>query len=92
MTADATRRLREDGWCVVPDVLTPAEHLRQALDRLWAAAAESERRGVSTYMPALDPNASNVRVFNLLDIDPLFRALFQHLDTGGGAGPLAAGR
>jgi hypothetical protein len=75
--AAAKAQLREDGWCVLPGVLdrtTTAE----ALDRLWAAAAESERRGVATYMPVLDPNPGNVRVFNLLDIDPLFRVLIQH--------------
>ncbi|HLZ85330.1 MAG TPA: phytanoyl-CoA dioxygenase family protein [Caulobacteraceae bacterium] len=75
--AEGRRRLREDGWCVVPGVLSP-ESVAQALERLWAAAAESERRGLATYMPALDPNASNVRVFNLLDIDPLFRDLIRH--------------
>jgi hypothetical protein len=75
--AEDRRRLREDGWCVVPGVLSP-ESAAQAMERLWAAAAESERRGLATYMPALDPNASNVRVFNLLDIDPLFRDLIRH--------------
>jgi hypothetical protein len=74
---DARQRLREDGWCVVPDVLSQ-EEITEALERLWKAAGESRRRGVDTYMPALDPNASNVRVFNLLDIDPLFRDLIRH--------------
>jgi hypothetical protein len=73
----AQRGLREDGWCVVEGVLSPDQCAR-ALERLWAAAEESERRGVETFMPALDPNASNVRVFNLLDIDPLFRELIRH--------------
>jgi hypothetical protein len=76
-TAEAGRRLREDGWCVLEGVLSP-ERTAKALERLWAAADESERRGIETYMPALDPNASNVRVFNLLDIDPLFRDLIRH--------------
>lgn len=74
---DARQRLREDGWCVVPNVLSHEESAR-ALERLWTAAGESRRRGVDTFMPALDPNASNVRVFNLLDIDPLFRDLIRH--------------
>jgi hypothetical protein len=74
---EARERLREDGWCVVPGVLSP-DQCAHALDRLWAAAGESRRRGLDTYMPALDPNASNVRVFNLLDIDPLFRDLIRH--------------
>lgn len=75
--ASAKTQLREDGWCVVPDVLDPAA-ARGALDRLWAAAEESRRRGVPTFMPVLDPNAGNVRVFYLLELDPLFRELIQH--------------
>jgi fumagillin biosynthesis dioxygenase len=73
----ARSQLQNEGWSVLPGVLDP-QRTRRALDRLWAAAAESERRGVATYMPVLDPNAHNVRVFNLLDIDPLFRELIQH--------------
>ena len=73
----AKAKLRADGWCVVRDVLTPTE-TRDALDRLWKAAEESRRRGVDTYMPVLDPNPSNIRVFNLLDIDPVFRDLIRH--------------
>ena len=73
----AKAALAKDGWCVLRDVLDP-EATAHALERLWAAAAESERRGVSTDMPALDPNAQNVRVFNLLDIDPLFHELIRH--------------
>jgi hypothetical protein len=75
--AGASRQLAEDGWCVLEDVLPPGD-TAQALQRLWAAAKESERRGLETFMPALDPNASNVRVFNLLDLDPLFRDLIRH--------------
>lgn len=75
--ASAKAALAEDGWCVVPGVLDPAASA-QALDRLWAAAKEVERRGVPTYMPVLDPNASNVRVFYLLELDALFRDLIRH--------------
>jgi len=75
--AAARTALADDGWCVVPDVLDPAA-TSQALDRLWAAAAEVERLGVPTFMPVLDPNASNVRVFYLLELDALFRDLIRH--------------
>ena len=75
--ATAKDQLRTDGWCVLNDVLSHGE-TAEALNRLWAAARESERRGVPTFMPVLDPNASNVRVFGLLDIDPLFRQLIRH--------------
>lgn len=73
----AGRQLADDGWCVVEDVLDPAA-TRTALDRLHRAAEASERQGVPTFMPILDPNASNVRVFYLLEHDALFRDLILH--------------
>jgi ectoine hydroxylase-related dioxygenase (phytanoyl-CoA dioxygenase family) len=77
LLASAKLQLKEEGWCVLPDVLDAAR-AAQALDALWAAEAESRRRGVSTFMPVLDPNASNVRVFYLLALDALFRELIAH--------------
>jgi ectoine hydroxylase-related dioxygenase (phytanoyl-CoA dioxygenase family) len=75
--AAAGTQLAEEGWCVARDILDPTESAN-ALERLWAAAEESERRGVPTHMPVLDPNASNVRVFYLLELDALFRDLIRH--------------
>lgn len=75
--AEAKARLAREGWCVAPGVLSP-KRARDVLDRLWAAAEESERRGAPTYMPVLDPNPSNVRVFHLLELDAVFRDLIQH--------------
>lgn len=75
--AAAKAQLAQHGWCVIPDVLDPAA-AEAVLKRLWAAARESGRRGGATYIPALDPNASNVRVFDLLELDPVFRELVQH--------------
>lgn len=72
----AMARLFEEGWCVVPDVLS-SEETAHALERLWIAAAEYRRRGRDTHMQGLDPNAANVRVFDLLDIDPVFRDLIR---------------
>ena len=74
---EARAMLADQGWCRVPNVLD-APRTTEALDRLWAAAAESERRGAPTFLPMLDPNANNVRVFCLLELDPLFRALICH--------------
>ncbi|MFW6093217.1 MAG: phytanoyl-CoA dioxygenase family protein [Pseudomonadota bacterium] len=74
---ELARQLHQDGCCVVPGVLSPAE-AAHARERLRAAAGESERRGVPTFMPSLDPNDRNIRVFNLLDLDPLFRELIVH--------------
>lgn len=75
--ASAKRQLQDEGWCVLPDVLDVAR-AQEALDRLWVAADESRRRGVDTFMPILDPNASNVRVFYLMELDALFRELIAH--------------
>jgi ectoine hydroxylase-related dioxygenase (phytanoyl-CoA dioxygenase family) len=69
--------LREHGVAVVPDVLDAAG-ATHALDRLWAASGASEERGIPAHIPGLDPNASNVRVFNLIDLDPLFGELIAH--------------
>ncbi len=73
----AAEQLNEQGWCVVPGVLSASE-AATVLERLWAAAADSERRGASTHLPQLDPTASNVRVFYLLELDQAFRELIQH--------------
>jgi ectoine hydroxylase-related dioxygenase (phytanoyl-CoA dioxygenase family) len=69
--------LERDGHAVVPDVLSAAE-VDHAVERLWAASAESQRRGIPTHIEQLDPNASNVRVFDLVDLDPLFGSLLEH--------------
>lgn len=73
----ALDELAERGTTVVPGVLT-ADEAAHALDRLWAASGESERRGIPTHIVGLDPNAANVRVFNLVDLDPLFGVLVGH--------------
>lgn len=73
----AKARLSEDGWCVVPDVLDSVA-TADALARLHAAAEEYRRRGRDTHIRGLDPNAANVRVFDLLDLDPVFRDLIRH--------------
>jgi hypothetical protein len=75
--AAAKKQLAEEGWCVVPNVISP-EKTKQVLDRLWKAAEESRKRGVDTYMPQLDPNESNVRIFYLMELDEIFRELIQH--------------
>src|SRR5262245_6473945 len=69
--------LYEHGYCVVEGVLDRAK-ARDVRGRLVDAAAESRRRGIPTYIEGLDPNANNVRVFNLLDLDPVFIELIAH--------------
>ncbi len=75
--ATAVEALATTGVAIVPGVLSK-EQADVALDRLWNASNESERRGVPAHIAALDPNASNVRVFNLIDLDPLFGELIAH--------------
>lgn len=75
--SDHKQQLVEQGFCVVPGVL-PLDEVAEVVRRLYRAAEASERQGVSTYMPILDPNAANVRVFYLLEHDPVFRELIQH--------------
>ena len=71
------QQLADDGYCVIENVLS-REEAADVRAHLVEAAAESERRGVPTRIESLDPNASNVRVFNLLDLDPVFMQLIQH--------------
>lgn len=73
----ARRNLIDEGWCVLPDLLD-AQETAHALACLHAAADASERQGVPTFMPVLDPNASNMRVFFLLEHDAVFRELIRH--------------
>ena len=74
---EARAHLKDEGFCVIPDVLNKQE-ADNALARLWAAVEESKKRGDDTFLPFLDPNESNVRVFYLLDLDPIFRKLIEH--------------
>lgn len=69
--------LAREGWARVPNVLTQDE-AKAALERLWDVKKQSESRGEESYMPRLDPNASNVRVFYLLELDQIFRDLIAH--------------
>ena len=68
--------LEAHGFCVVGDVLTAVE-VSGIREKLLTAATESNRRGVPTHIPSLDPNDANVRVFNLLDLDPIFLELME---------------
>jgi ectoine hydroxylase-related dioxygenase (phytanoyl-CoA dioxygenase family) len=68
---DVARQLRDEGFCVVPGALSPPEleQARAALDRAIDASREA---GVPTHDTRLDPNASNIRVYNLPARDPFF--------------------
>ena len=74
--------LEANGFCVVEGVLSAAE-VSSIRGKLLAAAVESNHRGVPTYIPSLDPNDANVRVFNLLDLDPVFLELMERPEAIG---------
>ena len=73
----ARKHLQEQGWVVIPDILTP-EQADFVNERLWAAKEAGEKRGDKTHMQWLDPNDANVRVFYLLELDKVFRDLIEH--------------
>ena len=73
----AKQHLKEEGWCIIPDVLTQ-EETAHALSRLWEAKTASEKQGDPTRLEFLDPNPSNIRVFYLMQLDKIFIELIQH--------------
>ena len=66
-----------DGWAVLPDVLS-ADEVAAARLALVGAAEASEARGIPTRMDYLDPGAQNIRVYDLLEYDPVFLELVVH--------------
>jgi ectoine hydroxylase-related dioxygenase (phytanoyl-CoA dioxygenase family) len=72
----AKAQLQREGFAIIPGVLDAAR-CEDVRARLWRAAEESERRGARTRNIGIDPNEHNVRVFNLLDLDPVFVELIQ---------------
>lgn len=75
--AEAVATIATDGFAVVPGVLD-APTAAGVFQTLLTAAEESERRGMATYAEGLDPNSANVRVWNLIDLDPVFAELIAH--------------
>lgn len=73
----ATESLAKTGHAIIPNVLDDST-IETVLSRLWKAAEINQQRGADTYIPDLDPNASNVRIFYLLELDSIFRDLIQH--------------
>ena len=74
---DALRDLREHGVAVIPDVLT-REQLARARDAIYRAAEDDAKRGRAQHGFGLDLDEKNVRVWNLLNRDPIFCDLAEH--------------
>lgn len=72
--AAIARDLDEQGYSIVEGALSPADTAALKA-RLWDVARELQAAGVSTHTPIIDPNARNVRVYDLPDHDPAFLSL-----------------
>lgn len=75
MSFDTT--MDDTGVVCIPGVLSTTE-VAGARAALVRAAEEYRRLGGQLHMPMLDPNERNVRVFDLLALDALFRDLILH--------------
>ncbi len=70
----AKAQLDEQGWCIVPDVIT-TEQAAEGHRRLWAVAEANARDGYSPLLPDLDPDSHMVRILSPLSGDGFFRDL-----------------
>ena len=77
VTGAQRAQLAAEGFCILPGVLDEAR-LHEVRRGLRQAVEKSARRGLRTRFPELDPNDRNVRVFHLLELDPVFRELIVH--------------
>jgi len=77
VTPEVVARLRADGVAVVPSVLGADElvAVRAALDR---AVEHAVAKGQPLFRDGVDPNDRNVRVIELLGVDPVFASLVVH--------------
>lgn len=75
--SEVKQQIQDHGFCVIPSVLAEGD-LQCAREALDLAIGEMTRRGIATFDPMLDPNARNVRVYNLPDFSPVFVELLRH--------------
>lgn len=73
----ALANVRELGVCVIPDVLTPAQ-IARAREAIARAADDDRARNRAQHGFGLDVDDRNVRVWNLLNRDPIFSDLAEH--------------
>jgi ectoine hydroxylase-related dioxygenase (phytanoyl-CoA dioxygenase family) len=75
--AEIDAALKEQGFCVIPGVLTAAE-LEQAQAALELAIQRTAHDLGGTFNSLIDPNANSIRLNNLPDFDPFFVQLLRH--------------
>jgi ectoine hydroxylase-related dioxygenase (phytanoyl-CoA dioxygenase family) len=74
--AEMRRQLREEGFCVVRDALS-ANDLARVRSALAHALERLGQAGIPTHDARLDPNAANLRVYNLPEHDRVFLELLR---------------
>jgi len=77
MASAPLARFEEDGFAVLPGVLS-ADEVKAARAALVEAASASEARGMPTRLEALDPGGRNVRIYELVEHAPVFGELALH--------------
>ncbi len=73
----AQRNLRTHGVCVMPDMLGAAQ-LARAKDAIYRAADDDRVRQRQQHGFGLDVDELNIRVWNLLNRDPVFSDIAEH--------------
>jgi fumagillin biosynthesis dioxygenase len=76
-TKQFEKQLFEEGFCILPKLLSDVQ-LQDARTALQRAVEAGRQAGIDSHTKGLDPNASNVRVYNLPEHDPVFVDLLQH--------------
>jgi hypothetical protein len=71
------QQLRDEGFCIVRSLLPPGE-LQAARAALDGALEGMRRLGIPTHTETLDPNAANVRIYNLPEFSRVFVDLLRH--------------
>jgi hypothetical protein len=71
------QQLSREGYCILPGLLSP-EELQAARAALDQAVTSVQRSGESIFTAVIDPNAANVRIYNLPAHGQIFIDLLQH--------------
>jgi ectoine hydroxylase-related dioxygenase (phytanoyl-CoA dioxygenase family) len=76
VAAELRGQLQAEGFCIVEGVLQ-GEKLARARNGLDAAVERNRAKGGIVHDGRLDPNAANIRVYNLPAVDPVFIELLR---------------
>jgi ectoine hydroxylase-related dioxygenase (phytanoyl-CoA dioxygenase family) len=76
VAAELREQLRDEGFCIVEEVLK-GEALARVRSALGQAVERTQAASGTAHDGRLDPNAANVRVYNLPALDPVFIELLR---------------